>query len=452
LRIGEQYTKGLTGRVDYIVYVNEQTNTRLWYWNESGEIRQDAPFNDLAGKFAQGKGPHPWTPETPWANVVAPLEHAIAADQRSNSSPPWVTSAQDSLNRKPVIRFDSYSTDGLGNRFLYSQLWADPRTHLPLRHRTRLQLAYRETTGKEWSTGDYDFPATGPADVYALGVPRGTPIVKEVATAPKAAKPVLDAINRAHDGFLKKYRAVVWSTRPGSQDRVDGLDIIWRDGNRVRQDHHLPAFEAQENHAPALPQTTTPAALLAWASRTEPSEKQLMDSQREYIWRSAAAAKSSKPQVQVMLHGKFPLLATNAWPEQIQWPTRHYEPNFHLIPENAETPKGCIGMRGGGGGNSRFDYYVDPANDYVCLKQIHWIKRGTDWAKSREYTLSDLHRVAGHVVAGKQLFHGYGDPGQHLSDSTEATSIDLVPITAADYPPGIFDPARLTQGAKVEGY
>jgi hypothetical protein len=101
---------------------------------------------------------------------------------------------------------------------------------------------------------------------------------------------------------------------------------------------------------------------------------------------------------------------------------------------------------------SACDYYFDPANDYVCVKQTQWTKRGADWAKSREYTLTNLHRVAGHVVAGRQVFHGYGDPAQHLSESTETTTIDLVTITAAEYPPGIFDPAGLTRGANVVGY
>jgi hypothetical protein len=47
-------------------------------------------------------------------------------------------------------------------------------------------------------------------------------------------------------------------------------------------------------------------------------------------------------------------------------------------------------------------------------------------------------------------FDGYGDPAQHLSDSIETTTIDVVPLTVADYPEGIFDAAPLMRGAKVE--
>jgi hypothetical protein len=177
-----------------------------------------------------------------------------------------------------------------------------------------------------------------------------------------------------------------------------------------------------------------------------------MDSQRDYLWRSAAVAKTSKPQVHVTLRSTMSLLDQNAWPEQIQWPTRYYSPDFHLLDANAETPAGCIGLRSGGDGNSRSDYYVDPKHDYVCVKQTQWTKRRAEWAKDREYTLSDLHRVAGRVVAGRQHFHGYGDPAQHISAGSVTMTIDLVPLTTADYPPAIFDPAALTTGAKVEGF
>jgi hypothetical protein len=443
LRTGEAFTTRVEGSV---VYINEQTNARLWYWKNSGVIRQDAPT-----RYPPGKTPRPWTRQTAWEQVVAPLEHEVATTQRANASSPSLVSAQDSLAGKPVIRFDRYGIDNLGHRFLYAQLWADPRTQLPVRVKTRLQLAYREAAGTEWSLGDYDFPATGPADLYALGVPRGTPLEKEVTTAPTTVQPVLAGINRAHDGFLKNYRAVVWTARKGGSDPIDAVDIIWRDGDKVRQDHHLPAFERQENHASPVPQPS-PAALLKWATQTEATEKQLLAGRREYIWRSAAAARTSKPQVQVVPHGTFPLLATSTWPEHVQWPTRYGSPDFHLLDANAETPAGCIGLRQGGEGNFRFDYYIDSQHDYVCVKQVAWTKRGTQWVKDREYTLSDLHRIAGRVVAGSQRFHGYGDPAKRISASTENMRIDVVPLSATEYPPAIFDPALLTTGAKVEGY
>ena len=178
-----------------------------------------------------------------------------------------------------------------------------------------------------------------------------------------------------------------------------------------------------------------------------------MDNQREYSWRSAAVVKTSMPHVHV-IHAprqNFHSLDTNAWPENIQWPTRYYGPDFHLLDTNVDTVAGCIGLRHGGG-ESRSDYYIDPENDYVCVKQVDWTRRGTEWAKTREYALSGLHRIADRVVASSRHLHGYGDPTQGLSDSTETMTIDIVPFAAADYPPAIFDPVSITTGADVEGY
>jgi len=432
LQTGQTYAIRNDGSV---VYFNDLTKTQLWYFKDSGEIEQDAPTI-----YAPGATPHPWKPQTAWDVYVAPVERAAAATQPAGLSAPTVVRVPDTLNGLPVIRFDSYWTDLRGIKFLHEQLWADPRTHLPVRIRTRLN---------GWSVGDYDFPQTGPADIFTLGVPRGTPIENLDAKPPDEVQHVLDAINRNCDDFLKNYRAVVTVT-PDNSMPMNALDIIWRDGDKVRDDHHLPGIELQDHPAPPLPKPVTPEALVTWAAQHEPVAKQLMDSQREYVW-FAANAKSPKPQVQITIHRDTPhLLDTNSWPDAIQWPTRLYSASFfHLLDANAETPAGCIGLRMGGEGNNRTDFYVDPLHDYVCVKQIVWNKHGAQWAKSRVLTLSGLRRIDGHIVADTRRMRDYGNPPHHTPVNTETTVIDLLPVTSANYPPGTFDPASLTTGADM---
>ena len=442
LQTGESYTTRTDGCV---VYVNEQTNTRLWYWKQTGVLEQDQPT-----RYGPGQSPPPWKPSTAWEEIVAPFEQAVAETEPADKSPPVVDRVQDSLNGKAVVRYDRYGSDSLGKPLSLCATLGGPQYSSSLRLCTRLQLGEREKAGKEWSTGDYDFPAKGPADIYALGVPRDIPITKDVTIAPVAVQSVLDGINRAHDDFLKKYRVVIWTVRPGSPEPINGLDIIWRDGEKLRQDHHLPSFEVQQNHAPPLPQPN-PADLLTWAAQTDAAVKQLMTRDREFTWRSADVAKASKPKVHVIRHNNFPLLDANAWPERIQWPTRNYKPNFQVLGSNVDSVAGCIGLRSESG-NSRSDYYIDPHNDFVCMKQTQWTKRGDEWAKTRECTLAGLHRIENHVVAGSSTFVGFADPVQGFSRSTETMTIDLVPFAATDYPDGIFDSASLTTGADVEGY
>src|SRR5208282_1179227 len=164
------------------------------------------------------------------------------------------------------------------------------------------------------------------------GVPVGTPIKEDKPPAQPdrarhrtrggarfakengdAVQPFLDAIDRAHESFLKNYRAIIWSVSKTPAEQIDALDIIWRQGESLRQDHHLPGFEVQENLAPPLPQPN-PAALLAWAAQSDSSVKQLLVNKREYTWNSAAVEKTLKPKVRVHHHGKTPLLDTNVWP------------------------------------------------------------------------------------------------------------------------------------------
>ncbi|MCL2646557.1 MAG: hypothetical protein FWD61_06070 [Phycisphaerales bacterium] len=419
LQTGEDYTVFFDGDVRY---GNRQTNTDLLYMKTSGHILQQQ-MNDPSGK---------WTPQTAWERVVGPYERGMASqkEQVKKGVLPYIVKEDDVLNGKKVVRFDEYSEDALGKRFLLWQLWADPATHLPVQSKERLSLGERERWGKEWSTGVYDFPQTGPADIYALGVPKETPIRRVATTIPDQVKPILDAIERNRDGFLKHYRAVVVDDRGGW---VDCVEVIWRDGEKIRCDHHLPGFDGPKLVGMKV------SELLAWADKNEPAQKELMNKDYTYAW-SSRKESNEKPQVHVNLHRGSPLLATmDFWPENSQWLSwMYYRPNFQLLEAGPETPAGCIGLRYEGN-DSRQNYYFDPQNDYVCVKQISWTKSGTEWTKEDECTLEDLHRVEGRVVAGKRV-------GRTLQ------TIDLVPMSPADYPAGIFDPKSLTTGATVEGY
>jgi hypothetical protein len=442
LQTGESYMTGSDGDV---VYLNERTNTRLWYWKHSGIIDQHEPT-----RYPAGEAPPSWKPQTAWDQLVAPLAQVASATQPAGGSLASVVAIRDVLNGKPAIRFDSYGTDAIGTRFMYSQLWADPQTHLPVSEKIRLQSGDRERYGKQWSTGDYDFPVSGPADLYALGVPRKTPIHKEIARAPAGVEPIVAAINRAHDEFLKNYRAVVWTVQPESVLPIAAINVIWRDDKRLRDDRFLPTY-SEHDPLPTLPDLQADA-LFAWTGRHEPVEKQLMGLTREYHWVSTLGTQKLKPTVYVRMRGAFPLLAQTAWPENIQWPTRYGSLDFQILEKNAEMPVGSIGLRQGGDGNWRGDYYVDPANDYLCVKQVNWTRRNAGWEKSSQTTLTDLHRIAGHVVAGIQTATHYDDPATGIRQYTQTTKIQLQVVSGADYPPGTFDPKTLTTGATMQAY
>jgi hypothetical protein len=88
---------------------------------------------------------------------------------------------------------------------------------------------------------------------------------------------------------------------------------------------------------------------------------------------------------------------------------------------------------------------ANKTNAYLPLKQ-----RARSWDAALFCETAASIFIASIFKSG--AFHGYADPAQHLSESTENMTIDLVPVTAAEYPPAIFDPAALTTGPNVEGY
>ncbi len=88
----------------------------------------------------------------------------------------------ETINGRRLGRLDQYIRDALGEARVDNQTWFDLETKLPVRKRQRLQVAYQHEYKREFSTTEYDYPATGPADLFAIGVPKGTPVVNKSNT------------------------------------------------------------------------------------------------------------------------------------------------------------------------------------------------------------------------------------------------------------------------------
>ena len=93
--------------------------------------------------------------------------------------PPFLTTDYDfdTLDGKKTIRLDQSDHDALGASRLQKQVWYDAETRRRIRSRELYQLGEQQQYGKEFETIDYDYPATGPADMAALGVPREAKVV-----------------------------------------------------------------------------------------------------------------------------------------------------------------------------------------------------------------------------------------------------------------------------------
>ena len=435
---GNTYCKRRDGDV---VFADWARNLRYWYDQRARYISVDQPATCPGGQVP------PWQPQTAWQHVVGPYEQ-LAGEPAPTAG---VETEHDELDGKKTIRFDLYYKDATGKDILLTQLWADPKTRLPVRRRDRLQLAHRKQFKQEWATGLYDFPPKGPSSLYDLGVPRDVPVRKQLAPEHWAGevRKVVEAAEQARQQFPRRYRAVVWRDQQRSE-----IDILYRDGVRIRQERYFsldPAGEGGKAAQYSLAVPTTPEKILEWARGQVPVSIGLADGETEYSRRNSLPWHNRTTTVRVLKYRKRDLLAKGSRPEEIQWPLDRMGPP-EILEHTPETPAGCIALRFEGG-NSRSDYYVDPSHDYICVKQLQWRTRDGKWEKERESWLFDLRRLPGRQwYATRRLFIGYGDSTRNISSSKLFWNIDVEVLEDGQFPAGIFDGQRLLEGAKVESY
>ena len=105
------------------------------------------------------------------AGEAEPFVPRKVSDEERKSAGVFWESAFETLDGRPCFRTDQYDRDGLGAARIEQQYWYDRETRRPVRARRRLQVAEQHEFHREFETTVYDYPATGPADLAALGVP-----------------------------------------------------------------------------------------------------------------------------------------------------------------------------------------------------------------------------------------------------------------------------------------
>jgi len=438
LQTGDHCLKDWDGRC---VAIDRTRNIRQTYDAALGQhISENRPArypNDIVP---------PWEPKTAWESVIGPWE-AMAEYGRTQD---WeVERHSDSTGGRQLVRFDCYFNDAAGRRLLIRHLWADPTTRLPLTIWERLQLGDRERQKRESVTGAFDFPQTGPASIYDLGVSRDLPVAKshdKIASA--SVTEVLEAGKAALKRFPPRYRVVVWDN-----ERETEIEVIWRDDQRIRHDHY---FNIRANSYPeyhlALPATAEEA--FVWAKTQTPISTYLFDGEKVYtrhyqhpaVTKSAAEARVEKSE------DGFGL-PMNSRPIEEQWFYAKLRPaDFEVIADAPEELSPYIGLRTNHG-DIRREYYVDPEHDYLCVRNIWWKQRSGRWEKEREYEYSSFTRLpGGSWYAAKCSLVTYPDPERGTVRGGANWNLDIQLLEESDFPSGTFEGEDLLEGAKLETY
>jgi len=376
----------------------------------------------------------------------------------------------DKIDGRHLVRFDHYQRDGLGQYPLMSQMWVDPQTRLPVRVRSVLQ------DGK-FKVGQYDFPASGPENIYDLGAPRGLPIVAVSQAVSGDVGKVIEAARKAQDRFPGRYRLIVWPEK----EQMDSIDVIYRDGApvrkqgwsgsisvgpgeldwsgvRIRMDHY---FNVEKHQAYCLSLPATAEQVMAWAKTQVPVSIYMADDKRIFDKYGPLPApfhnKANDPgptrlRVDLRQGGREPCLPCLDVIVHEYWPVARDHTGPYAFPaDGAKTMPGTIAVRREAG-DRRDDFYLDPAHDYICINQIGWEKRSGKWEKTRETKLLNLRQLPqGQWYATKKHIKDYGNPAKNIGSHEASWNLDLLLLQKDQFPPDAFNGEKLLKDSKREG-
>lgn len=441
------------GYYDFRDYVNGKSQT-FSYWKLVHE-------RDMT--------PHQATASA-WDLLVRPLE----LETEGNGEDEYYDAErhEEVVDGRSLTRFDRYFTDALGERILVQQLWADPKTRLPVRIRNRIGMHTSEEwklRHREFYTGEYDFPESGPLSVFDMGVPRDTRIVRSDPQEPEAQVAlILEAARDAVLRFPKHFRAVSWS------DDQNSIELIYWSGRisfepvstggfrsslddiKLRREGYYTYNPDDRQFDPDyyLPRPTTTDKVLAWMKTQTPVARYVYDGETSFnIGGQGFNVKDYNADHQPLeIRRGHGLLGWFHPPIHDQWEyaSRAGQPPFILEPSD-ETPEGTIGLRWEFA-DFRSDFYIAPERDFICLKHTVWRGRDGQWSKFREKILTDLMQLPGGqwIATAGSRYHA-AQPERDRPERKSTWRIEVTALSEDEFPADTFNGQKELEKAKERG-
>jgi hypothetical protein len=440
LKTGDHCCKQLYSFGDSFVYINRTDNLRQRYTPEHGQhIEEDRPA------IYKNEMIPPYEPKTAWDTIIGHWEKIA---EEGGSEYYDVEIKTDTLYGKSTVRFDIYYIDALERKLLSKQLWADPETKLPTKIREKLTAQQQKDQNREYITGVFSFPETGPLSIYDLGVPKDLPVAKDYdKTANSSIEEILKVAKQYYENFTKHCRAVIWEN-----DSESEIGVIWRDGEKIRFNHYFNMVgpDYLEYH---LELPTTVEQILQWIKTQPPISIYLDDGIKSYHRSHHPAYKDLKtPKTRV----------TRSWrsglPEKAHFIEEHWEymylnpQRYKFIEDAPEELKKYIGIRTESG-TIRRDHYIDSEHNYIRVRNVWWILRNGQWEKEREYITTEMTQLPdGQWYVTKRKLIIYPNPEKGTSGHEVNYNIDIKLLEDEEFPPDTFNGEKLLEGTEIETY
>jgi len=437
LQDGRDVRKEPTG---IIWYANAAEGTFCTYYPSRESAR---PRTDVPGVIVEQRrlpSDSPILHETAWELVVGGVERSARSADRGDSQH-QIEIQKDFLDGREVIRFDAYHTDLLGDRRLQWQLWADPGSRLPVMMRMR-PLSHWPSPQPEFVSGDYSFPANGPADLYALGVPREAEVVVQTTSLGHDLQALKLALEQADERLPTRYRHVVWDS--------SHVMIKYRRGWQSRLEYFTYEDPAKQDED-FFPATVEDA--IGWSRDLVQYQLNVVDGQRMYnVFRPIKHSTRQKPYLRV---SSCPHRVDQVPPTDLgsrlrprpQWSTAE------LLAANEDTPPGCVGVRSKANPlvdtTAREDLYYDPDRDYICVRRVSWQEHEGQWRKQAIVDAGSFYQLGD----GQWCCHRLSTVWQASGIDRPGTDrrLDVRALADDEFPVEVFNGQKLLEQAKAEG-
>jgi RNA polymerase sigma factor (sigma-70 family) len=485
----------LTSDTGFESWVRLEDGRSLWGSKEYAGVRDPASETELN---YQGNGPIVRRPDIVGVRDVgfalqragvAPLEPAemgrrMTDEGRRIEGGNFASEAQVvDLDGRRCLRIDMSRPDSLGQSRLSEQTWYDLATRRPIRRREILQLAEQKKYGREYRTTTITYGDSGPADIYALGVAAGTPIVDEAALnkvkSPPALQEAFDGAARVIERLPRSVRVVedgdyglrvtYWSAPEGC---LEAWAAFVRDHNNTRiystgaprsffADHQGSSDVEIPRSLRTRPREDLPAdGLAAWLPIDRSMNIHLNDGTRRYDLTRFFTAPDKPRDVRVhVLRDDSGSLAPD-WLRTI-WPSAFdNRRNLKLVPPEPGTPEGWLAIRVEYP-QIQYLYDVDRAHGYAVARMVEWSTHDGGRKKfrteSKALRWAQLPGGAWYATAWERLHHldkldASGRPeAEQQPDHTSVGRVVITPMDPEKFPPGLFDGEGFLDAARKEG-
>ncbi len=470
---GKRFLKNANGRIQLFDDVNH-----LWMQYVPGDdhITESRPSQKQLEEFKRRKR----TPGVPESRPE-PAGHKMPYERE-----------KETVGGRELLRFDTYYTDALDRRRLDHQIWVDPKTQLQVRSRRWGESRENGETEGRFVEGVYDFPETGPASIYELGVPDG---LKIVSTGPQDTdlplsndmELILAETRKAQARFPDRFRLLAWPILDDESPYFGGISRIYWNGNpkrtepknmftpglvdwsgvKIRQERFTgvegePMVRRGKIVLPEsmLSMPDTPAELDSWLHGHAQATLDVSDGTRQYLYYA------SRKLLQVFRINNGPALSSiqfpkNDWPREYQWPTLRFGEDgmlnvtgdYRILSDPPEGVPGTVAVRLNSQPGQQFDFYLDPAHDYICIKYIQWSDADRHVSKRWEHDLSDLQQFpSGQWYATRMTSTSYGNDAEGTSGVVYKQAIDIVLLDEDEFPSDTFNGDKLLEEAKEKSF